>query len=111
MPAGLGFQAQDGVARVAGDNRKGDFRAVADPDQGSDVLGGIDSHFHVDVKETKADRPFKEASTGRDAEPRSRKTMLLLVVAGQLIKHTKPGYYWTSTRSPHGLRTVSRRRE
>jgi hypothetical protein len=55
MPAGLGFQAQDGVARVAGANRKGDFRAVVDPDQGSDVLGGIDSHFHVDVKETKAE--------------------------------------------------------
>jgi hypothetical protein len=49
----LGFQAQDGVYRVAGANRKGDFRAVVDPDQGSDVLGGIDSHFHVDVKETR----------------------------------------------------------
>jgi hypothetical protein len=53
------------------------------------------------------DRPFKEASTRRDAEPGSRKTMmLLLVVARELTKHAKGrillDLHTVSTRSPHG---------
>ncbi|MFY9931792.1 MAG: hypothetical protein WAK82_27690, partial [Streptosporangiaceae bacterium] len=46
----------------------------------------------------------------KDAEPGFRKTMMLLVVAGELIKHAKGrillDLHTVSTPSPHGLQTV-----
>jgi hypothetical protein len=49
------LQAQGGADRIARANWKGDLRSGVDANQARDVLGDIDRHFHVDVKETKAE--------------------------------------------------------
>ena len=61
-PGGVGLQAQGGADRIARANWKGDLRSGVDPNQARDVLGNIDRHFHVDVKETKAEEGMEGGS-------------------------------------------------
>jgi hypothetical protein len=65
--SGVGLQAQGGADRVAGADRQGDLRPGVDLSPGSDVLGGIDRHFHVDVKETQPEKGMEVVRERRRA--------------------------------------------
>ena len=74
-------------------------------------LGTLSSHDCPSCGCWKIGRSGRHPPVGRDAEPGSRKTMmLLLVVAGELNKHAKGrillDLHTVSTRSPRSLQTV-----